>query len=92
MIVCQCNAISDRAVLAALDRTIDAPTSPAQIYRCMGCSPDCGRCAPALRQLLREAKAGGCAMGCPGCPSQAFAETANDDEAQNAVARRAAAR
>lgn len=80
MIVCQCNALSDRDVRAALDRTIDAPRSAAQIYRCMGCKPDCGRCAPTLRALLRESQAGGCAIGCPGCPAHVVAPVGNDDE------------
>lgn len=85
MIVCQCNALSDRDVIAALQRVIEAPLSPAQIYRCMGCKPDCGRCAPTLRALLDRAGAGGCAIGCPGCPSDVVAALGNDAGQENAA-------
>jgi bacterioferritin-associated ferredoxin len=62
MIVCSCNVLSDhdvRAVVAAEAR----PRSPGQVYGCLGCSAQCGRCARTIRKIMDEAldsaKAGG---------------------------------
>jgi bacterioferritin-associated ferredoxin len=62
MIVCSCNVFSDhdvRAVVAAEAR----PRSPGQVYGCLGCSAQCGRCARTIRKIMDEAldsaKAGG---------------------------------
>ena len=35
-----------------------------EVYTCLGCSPECGRCARTIRAILREAGVGGCAA-CP---------------------------
>jgi bacterioferritin-associated ferredoxin len=54
MIICSCNVLSDddvRSVVAAPD----APRSAAQVHRCLGCSPECGRCAPTIRQIVAAA-------------------------------------
>ena len=40
-----------------------------QVYDCLGCSPDCGRCAREVRALLAEARAV-CATQCGGCASR----------------------
>jgi len=54
MIVCSCNVISDHDVRSAL-KTSDAPRTTGQVYGCLGCSPQCGRCARTIRRLLEEA-------------------------------------
>lgn len=57
MIVCSCNALSEREFLRTLDTEIDgAPRSAAQAYRCLGCSPQCGRCLRTVKALLDEAR------------------------------------
>lgn len=54
MIVCSCNVISDHVVR----RTIDDPDTAVARVSCLfghlGCRPQCGRCAPTLRRLIRE--------------------------------------
>jgi bacterioferritin-associated ferredoxin len=53
MIVCSCNVLSDSQVRAAVaDAT---PRSAAQVYGCLGCSPQCGRCLVTIRRIMSEA-------------------------------------
>lgn len=68
MIVCSCNVLSDHdvrnAVSAASD---DLPRNPKQLYGCLGCSAECGRCARTIKTIIDEAL-GPCAQGCvSGC-------------------------
>jgi len=63
MIVCSCNVLSDSAIRTAV--TAAAPRSAAQVYGCLGCSPQCGRCITTIRRIMDEAlgacaTAGGC--------------------------------
>jgi bacterioferritin-associated ferredoxin len=63
MIVCSCNVLSDNQVRTAVSDA--APRSPAQVYGCLGCSPQCGRCVTTIRRIMDEAlgacpAAGGC--------------------------------
>jgi bacterioferritin-associated ferredoxin len=79
MIVCSCNALSDNAVRACLAPGPDCPYTPAQVYRCLGCSPQCGRCARTIRQIMEAALPavhGACTSQCSrACPlSAAVAE------------------
>lgn len=55
MIVCSCNALSDRAVRECMGPGPECPYTPAQVYRCLGCSPQCGRCARTIRSIMEEA-------------------------------------
>jgi bacterioferritin-associated ferredoxin len=75
MIVCSCNVISDHDVRTAVSAAQDLPRSAKQIYGCLGCSAECGRCARSLKTIIDEAL-GACAKACQsGCPhSQAGAE------------------
>ncbi len=57
MIVCSCNVLSDNQVRTAV--TNAAPRSAAQVYGCLGCSPQCGRCVTTIRRIMDEAL-GGC--------------------------------
>ena len=65
MIVCSCNVLSDNQVRTAVNTA--APRSAAQVYGCLGCSPQCGRCMVTIRRIMDEAL-GGCsaAAGCTG--------------------------
>jgi len=57
MIVCSCNVLSDADVRTAL--TADSgPLTTGDVYGCLGCSVQCGRCAPTIRQIMEEAGAG----------------------------------
>ncbi len=73
MIVCSCNVLSDGDVKSCLKPGPGCPQTPAQVYRCLGCSPDCGRCARTIRDIMDKAltEAGAasaaCERGC--CPA-----------------------
>jgi bacterioferritin-associated ferredoxin len=69
MIVCSCNVLSDHDVRAALDHAT-APRNAGQVYGCLGCSPQCGRCARTIRRIMDEATA---AAACARCPATATA-------------------
>jgi bacterioferritin-associated ferredoxin len=61
MIICSCNVLSDHAVRTAVSGAA-APRTAGQVYGCLGCSPQCGRCAATIRRIMDEA------LGpCPGC-------------------------
>jgi len=51
MYICLCNGITDRdihRVAAGCDGSV------AQIYRGLGCAPQCGKCVPVVREMLAE--------------------------------------
>ncbi|MGB2201626.1 MAG: (2Fe-2S)-binding protein [Pseudooceanicola atlanticus] len=56
MIVCHCNAISDRDIHAAMDwmRAADPETiiTPGKVYRALGKKPDCGGCLPLFMDTM----------------------------------------
>ena len=64
MIVCSCNVLSDHDVRAAIDAE-QTPRSTGQVYGCLGCSPQCGRCARTIRRIMDDAVAAarGCCAG-----------------------------
>ena len=85
MIVCSCNVLSDHDVRSAVQAASDLPVSdlprnPKQIYGCLGCSAECGRCARTIKAIIDEAL-GPCAKACcSGCPhSHAVAEDSAHD-------------
>ena len=57
MIVCSCNILSDGDVKACLRPGPGCPRTPAQVYRCLGCSPNCGRCVRTIRSIMEQALA-----------------------------------
>jgi bacterioferritin-associated ferredoxin len=70
MIVCSCNVLSDHDVRTACSGA-QAPRTPGQVYGCLGCSPQCGRCARTIKAIMDEAL-GACGKACcPGCPHTA---------------------
>lgn len=82
MIVCHCNVLTESQIITALSQNpLDLPNSPVQVYKCMGCKPNCGRCMPEVRRLLEEAKINACAVGCATCPAANLA-VANDKTLQ----------
>lgn len=73
MIVCSCNVISDRQIRSAVTETQAPVRTVGQVYRCLGCSAQCGRCARTIRKLLDDVNAGACGA-CPlECPVSAQA-------------------
>jgi bacterioferritin-associated ferredoxin len=68
MIVCSCNVLSDHDVRSAVEAAGDLPRSAKQLYGCLGCSAECGRCARTIKTIIDEAL-GPCAKACcSGCP------------------------
>jgi bacterioferritin-associated ferredoxin len=68
MIVCSCNVLSDDDVRSAVQAAGDLPRNAKQLYGCLGCSAECGRCARTLKAIIDEAL-GPCAKACcSGCP------------------------
>jgi bacterioferritin-associated ferredoxin len=68
MIVCSCNVLTDHDVRATLSASEAAPRTTGQVYLCLGCSPQCGRCARTIRRIMNEALAAAPAAGAaPAC-------------------------
>jgi bacterioferritin-associated ferredoxin len=59
MIVCSCNVFTDHDVRATLSDSEAAPRSTGEVYHCLGCSAQCGRCARTIRRIMNEALAAG---------------------------------
>ena len=68
MIVCSCNVLSDHDVRSAVNVSEDLPRNAKQVYGCLGCSAECGRCARTIKTIIEEAL-GACDKAChSGCP------------------------
>jgi bacterioferritin-associated ferredoxin len=57
MIVCSCNLLSDNQIRDAVAQ--GSLQTPSQVYGCLGCSPQCGRCMRTIKAIMDEAL-GGC--------------------------------
>ena len=53
MIVCSCNVISDSAIRACIENGEACPNDLAGLYACLGCKPECGRCARTVLSVMR---------------------------------------
>jgi bacterioferritin-associated ferredoxin len=85
MIVCSCNVLSDHDVRNAVSSAEGVPRNAKQLYGCLGCSAECGRCARTIKTIIDEAL-GPCAEACcAGCPHSAR-ESERYDEAVFALA------
>ena len=64
MIVCSCNVLSDHDVRAVIGAE-QTPRTTGQVYGCIGCSAQCGRCARTIRRIMDDAVAAarGCCAG-----------------------------
>ena len=51
MYVCLCNALTDRDLVP---HTATGNSSVSMVYQACGCRPQCGKCVPLVRQMLRE--------------------------------------
>jgi len=66
MIICSCNVLSDHQVRTAVIAVNARPLSTGQVYFCLGCSAQRGRCASTIRRIMDEAL-GACPLGCSCC-------------------------
>ncbi|WP_439394396.1 (2Fe-2S)-binding protein [Bradyrhizobium sp. PMVTL-01] len=81
MIVCSCNVLSDDDIRAAVAESDDAVRHAKQVYGCLGCNAECGRCARSIKTIIDEAL-GPCAKKCcAGCP-HTYTGAANDETAE----------
>jgi bacterioferritin-associated ferredoxin len=55
VIVCSCNVISDHQVRSVTAEQAVRATS--EVYRCLGCTAACGRCARTIRNIVDEVRA-----------------------------------
>lgn len=53
MIICSCNVITDQDVRSVID--LQSPPRIAEVYICLGCSAQCGRCARTIGQIMADA-------------------------------------
>ena len=53
MIVCSCNVLTDSEIRAALASEA-CPRTPSAVYKCLGCSLNCGRCITTVRTVIDE--------------------------------------
>ncbi|HUB65145.1 MAG TPA: (2Fe-2S)-binding protein [Methylocella sp.] len=56
MIVCSCNVLTDTEIKDVV-MSGSCPRTPGAVYKCLGCSPNCGRCIATLRVIINEAMA-----------------------------------
>jgi bacterioferritin-associated ferredoxin len=63
MYICLCNGFTDGKVRMVARR---GDCSVAEVYRALGCKPQCGKCAPFVRDLIREAAGGEMAQSAEG--------------------------
>jgi bacterioferritin-associated ferredoxin len=66
MIVCSCNVLSDHDVRSVVQAEGGGLRSTGEIYDCLGCSAQCGRCARTIRRIMADALTAACPTGC-GC-------------------------
>ncbi len=71
MIVCSCNVLTDHDVRNVVHAPDNRPRSTGQVYGCLGCSAQCGRCATTIRRIMDEALAACSAGSCAVCPHAA---------------------
>lgn len=69
MIVCSCNVLSCSQIKGTIAPDGTGPRTAGEAYDCLGCSPDCGRCAREVRAILAEARAA-CMTQCGSCASR----------------------
>lgn len=74
MIVCSCNVLSDHQIRAVMQA--NGPRMTSQVYGCLGCSAQCGRCARTIRRIMTQVM-GTCSGNCSCCP-RALADEATE--------------
>lgn len=55
MIVCSCNVLTDQDVRSAVCPEGGMARTAGEVYGCLGCSVQCGRCARTIRTIMTEA-------------------------------------
>ncbi|MGQ3675679.1 (2Fe-2S)-binding protein [Xanthobacter sp. TB0139] len=69
MIVCSCNVFSDQQVREVVSAGAGARNT-SDVYRGLGCAPQCGRCARTIRNIMNDVQAQSSCQSCPqDCPA-----------------------
>ena len=63
MYLCICNAITERQVRALAESGI---AEAQEVYRALGCAPQCGKCIPYVQETLSETARRTSGAGPPG--------------------------
>jgi bacterioferritin-associated ferredoxin len=53
MIICSCNVFSDYEVRSVVTSAAQRPRM-SQVYACLDCSAQCGRCARGIKRIMDE--------------------------------------
>jgi bacterioferritin-associated ferredoxin len=64
MIICSCNVLTDHDVRSAVMETGARVRTAGEVYSCLGCSAQCGRCARTIKRIMTDALAC-CSADCP---------------------------
>jgi bacterioferritin-associated ferredoxin len=67
MIVCSCNVLTDTEIKDIVNSKT-CPRTPGAVYKCLGCSPSCGRCIATLKAIINESFADTASTGAS-CPA-----------------------
>ena len=70
MIVCSCNAVSDRTIRADLAATTGCCIRVSDVFERLDRRPQCGRCARTIRDMIREHTAACSASDLAACPAE----------------------
>jgi bacterioferritin-associated ferredoxin len=63
MIVCSCNVLTDHDVRNVVSAS-EEPITTSEVYGCLGCSRQCGRCTRTIKKIMNEAMTDACASNC----------------------------
>jgi bacterioferritin-associated ferredoxin len=55
MIICSCNVLTDHEVRQAV--TDAGVRTAGEVYCCLGCGVECGRCARTIKRIMKDARA-----------------------------------
>jgi len=58
MIICSCNVLGHHAVRRVITAAGPQPRTACDVYGCLGCSAQCGRCARTIKRIMDEAALG----------------------------------
>jgi bacterioferritin-associated ferredoxin len=64
MIICSCNVLTDHDVRSAVMDAGAPVRTPGEVYSCLDCSAQCGRCARTIKRIMTDALAC-CSAECP---------------------------
>ncbi len=55
MIVCSCNVLTEEDIRCCLTPGPNCPRRALDVYVSLGCAPQCGQCAQAIKNMIKSA-------------------------------------